>query len=149
MAVDIYPEHEKDLYGWAIHTAELLRGKKMDEVDFDSIIEEIEALGRSEKYELMSRLSLILSNLLKWQYQPQERTSNWDLTIREQRMMVQIILKDNLSLEKKLGEILDDAYYIAKLKAVKETSLSEKTFPDKCPYTSDEIIRNEFYPELG
>lgn len=50
----MYPNHEKDVYGWAVHTAQLLREKKMSEVDFNGIIEEIEALGRSEKHELVN-----------------------------------------------------------------------------------------------
>ena len=94
----------------------------MDEVDFDSIIEEIESLGRSEKGQLINRLSLILSHLLKWQYQPARKTRSWDLTIKENRRRFKNILKDNPSLKSKLDEILDDAYYYAKLEAGKETS---------------------------
>ena len=56
---------------------------------------------------------------------------------------------DNPSLKSKLDEILDDAYYIAKLKAERETSLPETTFPDKCPYSFEKIISEEFYPEMG
>jgi hypothetical protein len=55
----VNPKYEEDVYGWATHTAELLRSKKMDEVDFDNIIEEMEALGRSEKHELTNRLSIL------------------------------------------------------------------------------------------
>ena len=36
----MYPSHEKDSYGWAIYTAQLLKEKRMNEVDFDGIIEE-------------------------------------------------------------------------------------------------------------
>ena len=67
------PKHEEDLYGWATHTAELLRMKKMNEVDFENIIEEIEALGRTEQDELTSRLIVLMTHLLKWQYQPTMR----------------------------------------------------------------------------
>lgn len=141
-----YPKHDEDVYGWAIHTAKLLKNKEMEEVDLDNIIEEMEALGRSEKYELMNRLSLIISNLLKWQYQPEGRTRSWDGTIREQRMMVKIHLKDNSSLKKDMSEILEDAYDIAKLKAENETLINKKIFPDDCPYTFDQIIDDVFYP---
>lgn len=143
------PKYEEDVYGWAIHTAELLRNRIMSEVDFDNIVEEIEALGRSEKYELINRLSLIISHLLKWQFQSEKRTRSWDLTIKEQRRMAKTHFKDNPSLKSKLDEILDDAYYIAKLKAERETSLPETTFPDKCPYSFEKIMSEEFYPEMG
>lgn len=140
------PKYEEDVYGWATHTAELLRSNKMDEVDFDSIIEEIESLGRSEKGQLINRLSLILSHLLKWQYQPARKTRSWDLTIKENRRRFKNILKDNPSLKSKLDEILDDAYYYAKLEAGKETSIDESTFPEVCPYSFEEITSDEFYP---
>ena len=142
----INPKYEEDVYGWATHTAELLRSNKMDEVDFDSIIEEIESLGRSEKGQLINRLSLILSHLLKWQYQPARKTRSWDLTIKENRRRFKNILKDNPSLKSKLDEILDDAYYYAKLEAGKETSIDEGTFPEVCPYSFEEITNDEFYP---
>ena len=143
----ITPKYEEDVYGWAIHTAELLRNRIMNEVDFDNIIEEIEALGRSEKYELINRLSLIISHLLKWQFQPSHRTRSWDLTLKEQRRMSKTHFKDNPSLKAKLDEILEDAYYIARLKAERETSLSETTFPEKCPYSFEKIMSEEFYPD--
>lgn len=143
----MYPKHDEDVYGWAIHTAQLLRDKKMDELDFDNIIEEIEALGRSEKHELLNRFSLIMSHLLKWQYQPTMRGHSWVYSIKEQRKQSKIHLKDNPSLKSKLDEVLGDAYDLAISKAAKETALEETAFPQKCPYTFDEIMNDEFYPE--
>lgn len=143
----MYPKYEEDVYGWATHTAELLRKKKMSEVDFDNIIEEIESLGRSEKSQLVNRLSLILSHLLKWQFQPERKTRSWDLTIKENRRRFKNILNENPSLKSKLAEILDDAYYYAKLEAGKETSIDESSFPKDCPYTFEEIMSDAFYPD--
>ena len=143
----MYPKHEEDVYGWAIYTAQLLRDKKMSELDFENIIEEMEALGRSEKHELISRLSVLLSHLLKWQYQPTMRGHSWVYSIKEQRKQSKIHLKDNPSLKSKLDDILIDAYDVAISKAAKETTLDEKEFPQGCPYTFDQIMNDEFYPE--
>lgn len=143
----MYPKYEEDVYGWAIHTAQLLRNKRMNELDFDNIIEEMEALGRSEKHELINRLSVLVSHLLKWQYQPQMRSHSWVYSIREQRKQSKIHLKDNPSLKGKLEEILIDAYDVAMSKAAKETTLDEKSFPRECPYTFNQIMSDDFYPE--
>ena len=143
----MYPKHEEDVYGWAIYTAQLLRNKRMNELDFDNIIEEMEALGRSEKHELINRLSVLLSHLLKWQYQPTMRGHSWVYSIKEQRKQSKIHLKDNPSLKSKLDDILIDAYDVAISKAAKETTLDEKAFPQECPYTFDQIMNDEFYPE--
>lgn len=143
----MYPNHEKDVYGWAVHTAQLLREKKMSEVDFNGIIEEIEALGRSEKHELVNRLSLVITHLLKWQFQPTMRGHSWKYTIREQRKQAKYHWEDNPSLKSKLDEAIVKSYNLAVDKAAKETGLDEKTFPAECPYTFDQIMSDSFYPE--
>lgn len=143
----LYPNHEKDAYGWAIHTARLLRDKKMSEVDFDSVIEEIEGMARGDEYELINRLSLVISHLLKWQFQPNMRSHGWVYTIREQRKRIKIHLKKNPSLKSKVDESFLDAYDVAISKAANETVLNEKDFPAQCPYTFDQIMNDEFYPE--
>lgn len=142
----MYPSHENDVYGWAVHTAQLLREKKMSEVDFDSVIEEMEALGRSEKHELVNRLSLVIAHLLKWQFQPNMRGHSWKYTIEEQREQAKIHWEDNPSLKNKLNEIIARAYKIALSKAARETSLDKKTFPSECPYAFEQIMNDEFYP---
>lgn len=143
----MHPKYETDVYGWAVHTAQLLKEKKMNEVDFDSIIEEIEALGRSEEHELINRLALTIAHLLKWQFQVTLRGHSWVYTIKEQRKQARIHLKKNPSLKRKLDEILLDAYDVAISKAARETGLEEKAFPSSCPYSFDQIIDENFLPE--
>ena len=141
------PKHEEDFYGWTVHTAQLLRDRKMSEVDFENIIEEIEALGSSEKHQLINRLSLVISHLLKWQYQPNIRGHSWVYTIREQRDQARFHIEDNPSLKSRLDEILTRAYKVGVSKAAKDTSLDKNDFPSECPYTFDQIMNDEFYPE--
>lgn len=143
----MYPSHEKDVYGWAVHTAQLLREKKMNEVDFDGIVEELEEMGISNKHALISRLTLVISHLLKWQFQPNMRGHSWTYTIRAQRKKASYVLDDNPSLKSKLDEIIAKAYKVAIDEATDQTGLDEKTFPAQCPYTFDQIMNDEFYPE--
>ena len=142
-----YPKHDEDIYGWAIHTAKLLRNKEMNDVDFDNVIEEIEALGRSEKHELTSRLAVLMTHLLKWQYQPNMRGHSWKYSIIEQRNKSKRELRDNPSLKSKLEEILKDAYEDSTVMAARETGLDSKAFPMNCPYTLEQIMDDKFYPE--
>lgn len=143
----MYPKHKEDFYGWAVSTAQLLKEKKMSEVDFENIIEEIEALGASEKHQLINRLSLVISHLLKWQYQPNMRGHSWVYTIKEQRDQARFHLEDNPSLKSRLDEILSRAYKVGVSKAAKDTSFDKKDFPQECPYTFDQVMNDEFYPD--
>jgi hypothetical protein len=76
-------DYQKDFYSWTCEQAELLRAGRFNELDVFNLIEEIETMGRSEKRELESRLTVLLVHLLKWQYQPMRRGCSWQLTIQE------------------------------------------------------------------
>ena len=65
--------YERDFFAWSRQQAELLRAGKLAEADIEHIAEEIDSMGRTEKRELISRLSVLLLHLLKWRYQPDKR----------------------------------------------------------------------------
>jgi hypothetical protein len=68
--------YERDFYAWTQKQAALLRENRVSEADIANIAniaDEIESMGRSEKRELISRLTVLLLHLLKWQYQPSLR----------------------------------------------------------------------------
>ena len=63
--------YETDFVAWAETTAQLLQENQFAEIDLDNLIEEVEALSRSDKREIRSRLIKLLSHLLKRAYQPE------------------------------------------------------------------------------
>ena len=141
------PKYEKDFYGWTITNAALLKERKFSEADMENIIEEIEAMGRSEKNQLTNRLSILIAHLLKWEFQPDFRGRSWHGTIREQRKQSQILLEENPSLKGRLPEILNIAYDLAVSQIEKETPIDLKIIPDKCPYAFEQCLYGNFYPE--
>ena len=54
------PLYERDFYAWANEQAALLRDGKLAQADIEHIAEEIESMGRTEKRELVSRLTVLL-----------------------------------------------------------------------------------------
>ena len=139
--------YERDVYGWANEQAALLRGGQLARADIENIAEEIESLGRSEKSELVNRLSVLLAHLLKWRFQPGLRSTSWELSIEEQRRRIAIHMRGNPSLRSSLLEITDDAYSIALLQAQRQTKLKSTTFPPRCPYDFAQVINEEFWPK--
>ena len=138
--------HDKDFHAWTIEQANLLKSKKLNEIDLDNLIEEIESMGASERNQLQNRLKVLIGHLLKWQYQPDYRTRSWNATIKEQRLSVTGLIEDNPSLKSILEERITKAYPQGVLLAVKETNLEENTFPSSCPYSIKELFDMEFYP---
>ena len=78
--------YDRDFYAWSREQAELLRAGELGRADLEHIAEEIESMGKTEKRELVSRLTVLLLHLLKWRFQPELRSANWRLTVEEQRL---------------------------------------------------------------
>ncbi|MGB7413525.1 MAG: DUF29 domain-containing protein [Thermosynechococcaceae cyanobacterium] len=138
--------YETDFYAWTQEQVELLSGQQWSQIDLPHLIEEIESLGKQQRQELRNRLSVLIGHLLKWEYQPQQRSRSWLATLRVQRRDALRLLKDNPSLKPYLEEALQEAYENTRDLAMGETDLPEQTFPGKCPYRLTEIFSDRFYP---
>ena len=138
--------YDTDFYGWANEQAALLRAGHLDAADIANIAEEIESMGRSEKRELINRLTVLLMHLLKWKYQPVGQCSSWRTSIRVQRNALVRHIDDNPSLRPLLPEALRAAYVDAVLRAADETKLPEFVFPASYEWSFDEIMNPDFWP---
>jgi hypothetical protein len=138
--------YETDFQAWMQAQADLLRNHQWSRLDLPNLIEEIESLGKQQRQELRNRLSLLIGNLLKWQYQPEQRHRSCFSTIRVQRIDLYDLLEENPSLKSYLREQIQKAYRKGIELAVGEANLPYKTFPQDCPYTFEQILDNRFYP---
>jgi len=139
--------YDQDFYAWANEQAGLLRAGRLSEADIEHIAEEIESMGKTEKRELVNRLAVLLLHMLKWQFQPGRRGASWEVTIRNQRRALADHLDDNPSLKPKLPEAVARAYADARGEAYAETGLPESVFPAQCPWSNDQIMDRDFWPE--
>jgi hypothetical protein len=136
-----------DFYAWANEQAALLRAGRLSEADIENVAEEIESMGRSERRELISRLTVLFVHLLKWRYQPALQGHSWQHTIEHQRMKLGDHLAENPSLRSQLDDVVANAYRHARVDAEHETGLLRKTFPEACPFTFDEAMNPDFWPD--
>jgi hypothetical protein len=132
--------YEQDFYQWTQKMASVLRNGNFDQLDIENIAEEIESLGRSDRRELNSRLTVLLMHLLKWHYQPTQRSNSWRATITEQRICILDLLSESPSLVSYLKGEVDRCYNNAKALAAAETGLNLTLFPQNCPYALTEIL---------
>lgn len=139
-------EYETDFYAWSLHNAALIREGKLSKVDFKNVAEELESMGKGNRRELISRLSVLISHLLKWQFQPVLRGRSWELTIKEQRLEIEDLLDESPSLKHELEDQIHRSYEKALIAAEKETGLNQKTFPKTCPFSLKEILKDDFFP---
>ncbi len=132
--------YERDFYQWTIQQAKLLKAGALSQLDIENLIEEVEAMGKSQKKELLSRLTVLILHLLKWDYQTERRVKSWQKTIATQRTEIDFLLYDNPSLKREIQESVIRAYRASIKRAAAETGLPESAFPESCPYSTEQIM---------
>jgi Domain of unknown function DUF29 len=138
--------HAQDFFQWTQSQADCLLRGRWEELDIKNLVEELEALGRSEQKELGSYLQLLFMHLLKCQYQPERRTKSWDNTLTNCRDQIQDCLEDTPSLQRFLQdeEWIEKYYRRARREAAKETMQPIELFPAQCPYTIEQALDIDF-----
>lgn len=141
--------HDEDFALWCDEQATALRSGRLATLDRGRLAEEIESLGRSEKYEIESRLLVLLVHLLKWRAQPSGRSSGWRGTIVEQRSRIARRLADSPSLAAYPASIMAEEYAIARLKAADEAGLPLDRFPETAPFDVAQVLDPDFWPDAA
>jgi hypothetical protein len=143
--------YERDYYAWLQDQVRALRERRIEEVDWDNVAEEIEDLGKSERRGISSHLAVVLEHLLKLQYaQGLFRDYNvrgWSISVRSARRRLRKLLNESPSLRARLEELLADAYDDGRLEALRDPNLTEEILPKTSPWTVDEVIDDGFMPD--
>jgi hypothetical protein len=138
--------YDTDYLKWIESTVENLRLQNYSNIDWENLIEEIEDMGRSERRSLESNLIVVLTHLLKWQYQPEFRSGSWKGSLVEHRRRIRKAIDESPSLKPYLEEVFAECYSDAVEQASAETELPMETFPQACPYSAAEVLDSSFLP---
>ena len=142
----ISARYETDFAAWTAEQARRLRGLKPTGLDWENLAEEMDSLGRSDKRAIGSALKVVLEHLLKWQFQPDKRSTSWSDSLEEHRDRISRILEDSPSLATLPQEILKREYQRARRKVLRDTRLSAKSIPSTCPFTVEQALDPNFWP---
>ena len=140
--------YEQDILLWSEDTVAKLKARDFDHLDIENLIEEVEALGISQKKELISRLIVLLEHLLKRLYVNLPNDYNgWERTIRTQRGELEILLDVVPSLSSRWEPSFDKAWQIA-LKNVRQ-EYPQITFPSEWKYdrSIEPMLNGDFWLE--
>ncbi|MGL5803926.1 MAG: DUF29 domain-containing protein [Xenococcaceae cyanobacterium] len=136
--------YDRDYYLWVQDILSKIKEKKLDEMDWHNLWEEIDDMGKSQKQRLISNLRILLIHLLKWEFQPEKRTNSWKYTIIEHRRRLLEQLEDSPSLKNHLNSNFTATYQKACKDTSLETNLSLNTFPQHYPHTIEEILNEDW-----
>ena len=147
------PRYDDDFYAWTQYQAEVLRSMPAPDNRFDreNVAEEIEDLGKNYRDAIRSQVRRILEHFLKLAHSPAgDPRYGWMGSIVEARAQ----LDDKLSatLRQDIETVLPRLYRSARKRA--ELGLHEfkeaaaaVSLPAKCPYTVDQILTDDWYPD--
>ncbi len=131
--------YEVDETAWLEITAELIRSGRLTEVDLNTLAEYLTDMARRDRREVFSRLVVLLSHLLKWEYQPVHRPGSWRGTSLEKQRELRQLLESG-SLRNHATAVFADAYADARKQAAAETGLARKAFPEECRWDLDSAL---------
>jgi uncharacterized protein DUF29 len=147
------PGYEDDFFAWTQHQAMVLRSMAVadNRFDRDNVAEEIEDLGRGQRVAVRSQVRRIIEHLLKLSYSPaQQPRFAWMGSIIEARAALGDKISPTLrrDAETMLARLYRDGRSLAELalRGYGEDQAAD-TLPQQCPYSPDDILREDWYPE--
>ena len=147
------PGYEEDFHAWALDQAERLRAmarlRANEPIDWALLAEEIEDLGKSERYACESFVEQIIAHLLKLEHSvdPSPR-GHWQAEITAARINLKRKLTPTIRrhLERTLEERYADARSIIEAGLGSRPPRAWGSVPVTCPYSYEEIA-GEWWPE--
>lgn len=137
--------YDNDYNQWLEQTAQQLRERKFDLVDWNNLIEEIEDMGKSERRALESLLTRLLEHLLKLSYWREEKArsgNHWASEIVNFRYQIHKRLKESPSLKPKMESIYAEVFPVA-LKSMSKLFL----LPSDARISLEQALDDDWFPD--
>ncbi len=137
--------YEADETGWLEQVARCIVEGRFDDIDYPHLEEYMTDTAKRDRREVWSRLVILLAHWLKWEFQPERRSTSWQRTIHDQHRELTKIFESE-TLRNHAHDELDDAYGHAVTDAALETGLPTSAFPAANPRTLEEWLALGFDP---
>jgi hypothetical protein len=140
--------YEEDASQWLEETINLLKLRNFDAVDWDTLVEELDSMVRSEKNAVEGLLTELLKHLLVYQYWESGRShygQHWEHEILN--FQIQLTRKLTTNLNNHLSNQFNSIYRDAKRLAYKKYPLPDSLFPETYSYDLTQIIVPGFLPK--
>jgi hypothetical protein len=143
MPDDLY---HRDVLAWSEHQADLLRrlarGERVNEVDWEHVVEEIEDVGRSELNAVQSHLNQMLVHLLKLRGWPESPSANhWRVELvalqKDAARRFAPSMRQRIDLPRLYADGLEQ------LDGIQYEGTAPLPWPADCPFTLDQLLRGK------
>ena len=151
------PLHDVDFLRWTIAQAAALRHagamriNPPDPIDWESVAEEIEALGRSERAALRARIAVVLEHLFKLALLPAvPPRAGWLDKLDAQRAGIARLLEDSPSLKREIASMVADELPRARRAMARAAARHHETLsadPASVAFDADQVLDESYPPE--
>jgi hypothetical protein len=141
--------YEIDYEQWLEQTINFLKNNRLEELDLEHLIEELEELGRRDKLTVESFLEQIIRHLLLLHFWTEENDYNanhWQAEIMSFRTQINEYLTQNLRNHLLVNQ---SKIYQKALKYVRQKTGYNVTFPEECPYTLAQLLEQDWLPRVS
>jgi hypothetical protein len=143
MPNDLY---DRDVLAWSEHQADLLRrlarGERVNDLDWEHVVEEIEDVGLSELNAVQSYLRHMLAHLLKVRGWPDSLSANhWrgEIVVSQKDALQRFAPSMRQRID--LGRLYADAQ--EQLEPVQYDGAAPPPWPADCPFTLDQLLHDK------
>src|SRR5205823_4273985 len=114
--------YTEDETAWLEAMAEAARRGDVAALDLDHLSEYLTDMALRDRRKVKSRLVVLLTHLLKWEFQPERRSRSWRTTVLNQRQRLADLAGSGV-LRVHAENVLPEAYEDAVELAASETAL--------------------------
>jgi hypothetical protein len=141
----------RDFVAWCEEQSDHLLREDWFALDWANLADEIRSLGLRDRRALGQHIQNLLTHLLLYVYQPTTRAEGTDQarsgTILHLRQAIASLVEDSPSLARSLPGVVTQRYPHAVKFAANFGRLAMATFPETCPWTTGQVLDDDFYPE--
>jgi hypothetical protein len=135
--------YNRDFNLWVENTKDSIKSNNFAAIDWESLVEEIDDMGKSEKRSLESYLERLIEHILKLQYWNAEYNNNyrhWRAKVINFRNRLKRIVKRSPSLNNFMSEVYPEIFQDAV-----EVKKSEFDIPDGCFIPLEKILDKDYF----
>ena len=139
--------YELDYLAWYEKTLEQLKNNDSNELDLESLSEVLENLVRDTKRSGESYLRQIIIHMLLIEYWESEKINHchWAAEIINFRSELETDMTTNF--KKHLDLVKENIYQKALKYVTKKTELNKTLFPIQCPYSLEQLLNDDWFPQ--
>ncbi len=142
--------YDRDSYSWALEQARALAERRIEDLDWENLAEEVGDLARSERRAFRSQCATLVEDLLELAFAAQPIVEHnqrlWKLTLKEARRKIRRLLAESPGLNSSVQELFEEAWLVGRDEALKFLDLGDDAIAEAPLSSFEQAMDDDFIP---